>query len=491
MRFGIQAQMFLGLLAVFLASLVVLYLLIDNQISASREAQIAGDLEQLRENTEIYVRQLLIMNEANNDEDSFISLADSILQELSEAGWSEAGIYTGNGEFLAGDLFSSPEDLNQALQGKGAYTLCYPDDQHLEVYFSMPVEVVDKTLGIIQYRLDYQALFVQGQQMESVVLRAIALVFLAAMLIIFLLLAHMIRPIRSLSRTSRQVAEELAQGNVNLARVEELKAVRRRDEIGELTRDYGSMLETADHYIRKIQDDRAEIERILNSRQEFYNNVTHELKTPLTTIRGYGQLIQDDHGQDQELLEKGIQHILHESARLHEMVLQLLDMADRTSWQEMEQVDLGQLITDVTEAMEPKAKRYAFTLTLHLSKSLTVTGHGDKLRQVFVNLIDNAIKYGKPGTAIQIAAGRREGTVVCGVRNQGPTLSPEQLENIFEPFYRVDKEYSRTHGSAGLGLPICRKIMTEHGGKIYAESQRGQVTFYLIFPDQAGKGAAQ
>ena len=66
-----------------------------------------------------------------------------------------------------------------------------------------------------------------------------------------------------------------------------------------------------------------------------------------------------------------------------------------------------------------------------------------------------------------------------------------KLKHIFEPFYRVDKEYSRTHGSAGLGLPICRKIMTEHGGKIYAESQRGQVTFYLIVPDRKKKGAEQ
>lgn len=485
-RFGIRGQMFFGMLTVFLASSIALYLLVDHQISTNREAQIVGDLQQIRENTELYVRQILIMNEANNDQESFIDLAENILQELSEAGWPDAGIYTGEGIYLAGAQISpkekQPEDFMQALEGKAAYTLSYPDEAHMEVYFSMPV-VVDKNLGIMRYCLDYQELFEQGQQMEMVVLRVISFVFLAAMLIIFLLLAHIIHPIRSLGGISRQVAMELARGNVNLQRMEEMKAIRRRDEIGDLTRDYGSMLETAGKYIQKIQDDRAQIAQILNSRQQFYNNVTHELKTPLTTIQGYGQLIQDDHGRDPELLEKGIGHILHESARLHEMVLQLLDMADRTEPEERIPVELHRMIAEVAEAMEPKAKRYSFSLSLQMEESLYVTGHRDQLRQVFVNLLDNAIKYGKPGTVIGIAAERSKDFVICAVRNQGQTLTQKQLENIFEPFYRVDKEYSRMHGSAGLGLAICRKIMTEHGGKIYAKSLQGQVIFYLIFPN--------
>ena len=304
-----------------------------------------------------------------------------------------------------------------------------------------------------------------------------------AFVLIFLLLNRIIKPVQRLTKVSRQMSLDLEQDEVNTELLAGLTASSRRDEMGELSRHYSAMLGKVGQYIQKMQDDRDQILKLLNSRQEFYNNVTHELKTPLTTIQGYAQLIEADPGGDGELVEKGVEHILHESTRLHRMVIQLLEMADRSERQELSRVDMGSLIRSVSEAMEIKANRYGAHIRLKLEPELLVWGQEERLRQVFINLIDNAVKYGEEGTEIRISGGHRKRRVLFSVSNKGKQMSEEELKHIFEPFYRADKEYSREQGSAGLGLSICQKIMREHKGVIWAENHPDErIGFFLLFP---------
>ena len=238
-------------------------------------------------------------------------------------------------------------------------------------------------------------------------------------------------------------------------------------------------------YFRKYVSAMKAVEK---QRREFVSNVTHELKTPLTTIQGYAQLIEADQGNDEELIEKGVGHILHESTRLHRMVIQLLEMADRAKREEKAQIDMGNLLRSVSEAMEIKANRYGAYIRLKLEQNLYVWGQEERLRQVFINLIDNAVKYGEEGTEIRISGGHRKGRMLFSVSNKGKPMSQEELKHIFEPFYRADKEFSREQGSAGLGLSICQKIIREHKGAIWAENRPGErIGFFLLFPELEGQ----
>ena len=138
--------------------------------------------------------------------------------------------------------------------------------------------------------------------------------------------------------------------------------------------------------------------------------------------------------------------------------------------------------------MEIKANRYGAFIRLKLEPNLFVWGQEERLRQVFINLIDNAVKYGEEGTEIRISGGRRKGRVLFSVSNKGKQMSQEELKHIFEPFYRADKEFSREQGSAGLGLSICQKIMREHKGIIWAENRsEGRIAFFLLFPAFGGQ----
>lgn len=120
-------------------------------------------------------------------------------------------------------------------------------------------------------------------------------------------------------------------------------------------------------------------------------------------------------------------------------------------------------------------------------EALWVLGVEDRLRQVLINLVDNAIKYGDSHTTIRMDGVRKKGYVWLAVRNRGKGLNREEQEKIFEPFYRVDKAYSREQGSSGLGLSICKKIMEEHNGLINVKSKPGvQTIFYIRLKAEKG-----
>lgn len=240
------------------------------------------------------------------------------------------------------------------------------------------------------------------------------------------------------------------------------------------------MLRTIEKQFTKIQEDRNNILQLLNSKQEFYNNVTHELKTPLTTIKGYAQLLEADGLEDEELFHTALTHIQHESSRLHQMVIQLLEMSDKELHTQLVPFNISSTLNSVAASMSLKARRYENDILTETTSVLMILGHEERIRQLFINLIDNAIKYGQAKEPIIASASLWGEKAVIQISNKGSGIPLEELDSIFDPFYRVDKEQSREMGSAGLGLSICRKIVEEHHGEITAESKPDELTTFTV-----------
>lgn len=460
---------------------------IHARLYQNQEAQITRELQVIQENTEIYIRQLLMLNHANNDIESYQKIAGDIAQELKVLGKTGLSVLDQKGNHLEGNLLtidSTPtEDLRQALMGHAAFTMTYPTPDTMLVYFSMPVVIGGKTLGIIRYQTDTTSLYLQGKQTERLVCQMAACVFFAVFLLLAFLMKRILSPVQKLTHISRQVVQDLSTEQVNMRTLAQLADSKRQDEIGELSRNFSVMLERISTQFQNMQEDRERIISLLGSRQEFYNNMTHELKTPLTTIQGYAQLMEADQGADALLTKRGLDQILQESTRMHRMVLQLLEMSDKNIYMKTRQVDLAALSLDVAQALEVKAKRYEMQIQTDLQKTLLVQGVEERLRQVLVNLVDNAIKYGDPHTTIRISGVREGRQIRLLVENTGKGLSTDEQGQIFEPFYRVDKAYAREQGSAGLGLSICKKIMDEHKGTIRVMSEPGKQTTFSICLD--------
>lgn len=221
------------------------------------------------------------------------------------------------------------------------------------------------------------------------------------------------------------------------------------------------------------------------SQRDFVANVSHELKTPLTSIQGFAQAILDDTASTPEARRQAAQIIYDESARMHRMALDLLDLARLeagTADLKMSAVDLGALLQSVVEKFTPQAQKAGVTLRLEVPQGLpAVTGDGDRLAQVFTNLVDNALKFTPEGGGIVLSAEEVGGEVEASVADSGCGVEGEALPRLFDRFYQADP--SRTGGErhgAGLGLAIVKEIVEACGGKIGVRSQVGHGTIFTI-----------
>ena len=216
----------------------------------------------------------------------------------------------------------------------------------------------------------------------------------------------------------------------------------------------------------------------------FFDNVTHELKTPLTTILGYAEVIQENgFNTDKEFFEKGISHIINESERLRRMVIDLLELSqvqNEDTETNFISLDLSKLLQGTCEEMQMKANRYNIEIKSNIDMGMQVIGDSDKLKQVFINAIDNSIKYGFENSLIKVIAENKTGTITITIEDVGQGIPENKLQNIFQPFYRADGLRPKEKGSKGLGLAISKAIIEKHGGSISIESKLNVGTKVII-----------
>lgn len=223
------------------------------------------------------------------------------------------------------------------------------------------------------------------------------------------------------------------------------------------------------------------------SQRDFIANVSHELKTPITSIQGFSQAILDGTAQSPQALQQSASVINSEANRMHRLVMDLLVLARLdagTADLQRMQVDMGGLLKGVLEKFSLQAQNANVKLTLQTGDLPVIIGDGDRLAQVFTNLVDNALKYTPSGGSVAIHAGVDESSMLVSVSDSGPGIPPEDRQRIFERFYQVDK--SRRGGAGrgvGLGLAIASQIIQAHQGQIWVASQVGSGSiFYVRLP---------
>jgi signal transduction histidine kinase len=228
------------------------------------------------------------------------------------------------------------------------------------------------------------------------------------------------------------------------------------------------------------------------AQRDFVANVSHELKTPLTSIQGFAQAILDGAASDVPAQQHAAQVIYDEAERLRRLVGNLLDLARLDAGQmtfERHPVDVAMLLRAVTERLSLRAAEKGVHVEVMTTVLPSIVGDGDRLAQVFTNLLDNALKHTPSGGRVTVQGESSAGWVTIHVDDSGPGIPPEELSRIFERFYQVDKARPGGEGrGAGLGLAISREIVQAHGGKLVAQSvpERGSrfsVQLPLTRPD--------
>lgn len=234
--------------------------------------------------------------------------------------------------------------------------------------------------------------------------------------------------------------------------------------------------------------------RQLEQRQrDFVANVSHELRTPVASVQGYAETLLAkplDEGTAREFLE-----VIHRQAeRMGRLVQDLLRLAElearpRGEGEPLCPVSLADVGARVVETVGTRARAAQVTLLLELGDAPPVLARAAELEQVVENLVDNAIKYGRPAGTVTLTAEPRGATVVLAVLDQGPGIAPEHLPHLFERFYRVDRDRSKKSGGTGLGLAIVERLVQGMGGTVGAESRLGSGSrFWVELPSAVTPG---
>ncbi|WP_223263254.1 sensor histidine kinase [Arthrobacter sp. NamB2] len=242
-------------------------------------------------------------------------------------------------------------------------------------------------------------------------------------------------------------------------------------------------------YILILADDRTEITRSEEIRNDFVANVSHELKTPVGAISLLAEAI-DDAAEDEVAVRRFAQRMHKESGRLSALVQDIIELSRLQGADVVRRgkaVDINSVVAEAVDRNKLPAESKQIEIVVGGSVAMPVYGDRDLLMTAFRNLIDNAIRYSPEGTRVGVGVRSRDGLVQVSVTDQGAGITPEEQERIFERFYRIDAARSRQTGGTGLGLSIVKHVVANHGGEVTVWSQAGQgSTFTVRLPEMEG-----
>lgn len=335
----------------------------------------------------------------------------------------------------------------------------YYEDEKLTAATIFPLYMYKKYIGTIILTKDFTDYYSSINDFIGVVKSVNIVVFIVMILAVYLLSGKIVEPLVRLRAAFKEVEKGEYDRDIN---------INTKDEIGELSKGFSSMKRQIKNQIVTISNEKEKVVALEATRTEFFNNVTHELKTPLTTISGYAQILQQENFNYDEFGDYALERIEKESERMHRMVVALIEVSKNKSDIKKENktlINIKDTLEEIIKDLSIKAPKYKLNVKADISDTILECNQED-IRSVFINVIDNAIKYSKANTTVNIKSIEKGDLYIFEVENYSDEISEEGIKNVLKPFYRENIEKSRKLGSNGLGLFICEQIVESYGGSI-------------------------
>ena len=444
--------------AFILAILLVLLLLLNiYPITSARDAI-------FEEKRSSMLSQVTVLSSALSSLDKLSSDGVSdVLRFLDLSGFSRVIVSDSKGNVVYDDGSTAADlhDLNTALTGRAVFRSDFTNSSFVSS-ISVPVGNKNAVSGAVSlYENDTERadilLNIQHRiAVFSLIIGSVAL--LLAVLFSYIVL----RRLNALTRSMHVVAA----GDYSYRH-----SVRGDDEISELGREFNNLTE------------RLELNE--EQRRRFVSDASHELKTPLASIRLLSDSILQADNIDAGTMREFVSDIGHEAVRLQRTTEKLLDLSRLDDGVQIvpEPVDLKQITLDVLPFLMPLAKECSVTLHANLEEGCVIMANGDDLNHVIYNLVENAIKYNVLNGSVSVNLTQNETEVLLSVEDTGIGIPEEDQYNIFTRFYRVDKARSRASGGSGLGLSIVHDAVIAHGGSIRVGHNKPQGSVFIVsFP---------
>ena len=405
-------------------------------------------------------------NAAVNVEDGEISISDSIPEASALAGLRERGftirVLSPAGKLLQAigpyrNLTVAMTDTDRALQRQSSFaTVMVPSTGATIRVYTTPIVENDRIIGVVQVARTMEDVQDTLQRLLGALLISIPLLVCGAAVGGYVLAARALTPIDTITRTARRISAGDLHARLNLPSTD--------DEVGRLAATFDTMLDRLDASFKR--------------ERQFTADASHELRTPLAAMQAILGVIREQRRTPEDY-EHALDDLAEETNRLRALADDLLHLARGEMYQTVvrETVDLTMLLQDVTDSLAPLAEAKGLSISCDAPHQLLVRGDSDGLIRLFVNLLDNAIKYTEcGGITVRTLIGNDSSDVI--IADTGIGIATDQLPRIFDRFYRV--ETSRTTHGAGLGLAIAQDIAHAHGSTITVQSMSGIGTTFRI-----------
>lgn len=367
--------------------------------------------------------------------------------------------------------------LGYALNNKVAY-----QSEGDRLFYLAPLQGPEGQMGVVQ--LQYP---LEGARSFQQTLLNLFLTTGGAVLVFSFILGYLYfnRAAAAIGRLKKS-AEDIRRADYITA-----PPVKRKDELGELaegiyfmSREIERSIAAKDEERRKLQLAVEKLQALEQQQKQYIGNISHEFKTPLTSIKAYVDLL-NMYDDDPKLLHDAKLNIAKETERLYEMVEKVLQLTALEKYDFESQAELLEVesaLRDICDRMRGKAARYGLTVTLDAMPA-HIWIDRESFMHIFINLLDNAIKYNVPEGSIRLHSEVRDQRVWITVEDSGIGIPEESREKIFEPFYTVNRDRSRASGGTGLGLSLVRNLVEKQNGTIVLlDTPGGGTAFELSFP---------
>lgn len=441
-----------------------LNMVISKVLMSNMEDNINISLKEVMKSSGQYIRYRLIIDAVGLNKDGLNEDSAYILKYICENYECNNRISDMNGKVLQNNISKSFENIiedsvNVSKQGKSVVNLKYSKNS-LHGILSYPIYEGGSYIGITTIAKDYSQIYNSSRNIVKVITIIEVILFLGIFILVFFVTSKITKPISILTGAVIEVGAGRYDFDIK---------IKSKDEVGILAREFINMKNKINEQMKTIRLEKEKVEKLEKSRIEFFNNVTHELKTPLTSISGYAQMLISGMVEDEAFNKRAIERIYSESERLHSLVLNLIDISKGNSFvkEEPTQISMDKLLNEICDDMSIKAKKYSIKINKNIQDGI-VLGQTNKIRELVINILDNAIKYSVDSSQITVNANIGVDYYSFEVINKSEPIPDNIYNKIFEPFVKSQKTSEKQ--SLGLGLYICSEILKEHNGKITIEN---------------------
>lgn len=455
----IKYKITVGILVILIILGMIMNFSISSILKRDMECNITNSLEEIMKSTREAIKYRLTIDPSVNKKKLLLQEAEYLNNYILLNYESNSKIIGLDNQVYISNINNEINNIEnlflRAVEGEVVVNLNYTD-KGLDGYLTYLIFINRESLGVLHLEKNFDDIYIQYQKTLTFMRIIVIVIFLFILILSYLIASKVTYPITLLIKGIKDVGD----GNYG-----DPILYKGNDEIAIVTKEFNNMNSKIQQQITTIKSEKEKVETLENSRKQFFDNVTHEIKTPLTAIIGYAEMIKDNIVDSEEFKQKSIERIYSESRRLNLLVLDLINISKGLSAvnENKVNIDVSNVLNQICDDMQIKANKYGININRNINDGF-IYGRVNKIRELIINILDNAIKYLRNSNEIYIKSEVKENYYNIQVINSAEIIPEEIYKSIFEPFIR-NNNY-KDEDSRGLGLYLCSEIVKDHDGEI-------------------------